>query len=185
MSILVKNIIIIPGLGDDHPAYHLGASLFRRYGYRAHISIVGWDASPSSYTERKGKVLSLIDSLSGDIYILGVSAGGPVALAVFADRKSRVAKVATLCSPYTYLDDHQGELLGSALSELAPSLARLSDRFSDIRSYHGIYDGVVQTRLSRYEGIQDVTIPFVKHALTIFLGLTLYVPSITRFFRKP
>lgn len=180
-----QHLIIIPGLGDDHPAYHLSASLFRRYGYDTHISIVGWNGPPSSYVERKRDALSLIDSLTGDIYLLGVSAGGTMALALFAERKDRVVRVATLCSPYTYLYDHEGELLGCALADLATSLVSLSDRFPDIRSYHGIYDGVVQTRLSKYEGIQNVTIPFVKHALTIFLGLTLYVPSIVRFLRKP
>jgi pimeloyl-ACP methyl ester carboxylesterase len=177
-----QHLIVIPGLGDDHPAYHLGASIFRRYGYATHIAVVGWDDAPSLYVERKNTLLSLIDSLVGDIYILGVSAGGTMALSLFAERKDRVLRVATLCSPYTYLYDHEGELLGCALADLAPSIASLSDRLSDIRSYHGLFDGVVRTELSRHDGIENVTIPFVKHAVTIFLGLTLYVPSIRRFF---
>ena len=179
-----QHLIIIPGLGDDHPAYHLAAFLFRRYAYTTHIVTVGWNAPPVSYQDRKRKIQSLIDELVGDVYLLGVSAGGTTALALFAEGMERVKKVVTLCSPYIYIDDHRGELLGCALSELRPSLTALADRFSDIRSYHGIYDGVVQPKLSTYKGIQDISIPFVKHALIILLGLTLYVPAIVRFLRK-
>ena len=182
--IIEKHLIIIPGLGDDHPAYDLSASLFKKRGYTVHIPLIQWKESPSTFSEKKNQLLSLVDSLQGDIYVLGISAGGPVALSLFAERKEHVRRVVTLCSPYTYQYDHEGTLLGRALSELAPSLSHLSSRYGDILSYHGFFDATVWTSLSRYPDIDDKTIPFFIHALTIFLGLTLYVSSIDRFFVK-
>jgi pimeloyl-ACP methyl ester carboxylesterase len=178
---MTKHLIIIPGLGDMHWVFRIAAPLFALQGFRVHISLVGWSNTEEAYPEKVEALTDLIDSLDGDISILGVSAGGIMAVIGLAARENMIGKVVTLCSPYVYRFDHEGELLGGALKDQAGLLPTLHGRYTDVTSFHGMYDPVVRVAYSRYPDIRSRLLPMILHGPTIFLGLTFLSPLLGRY----
>lgn len=183
---MTKNLLIIPGIGDDHPVYHKGARVFRMFGFTPEVYVFGWNSGdPNSYESRIAQLNQHIAKLEGDVYILGVSAGGSAAVNSFAAADSRVRKVVTLCSPLAPFSSRVNSLLAVSIDHTQDAIRNMSaERRQRILSLHAIFDPVVPTRLSKPHGVHARTLPSVLHPVTIFLGLTVFAGISNRFFKQ-
>ncbi len=182
-----KQLVIIPGIGDDHWAYHVGVRRFRAAGFAGHIHVFNWgQPNPDEYDARMIDFDRFITSLP-DIptYLIGVSAGGPVAINAFAAMPDKIAAVATLASPLSAFRGPVNPLLAVAIDRVETNLRHMDSALkARIISIHGSADAIVPTRLSRHAGIQHATIPTFLHPVTILFGLTIYSSSIRHFFKQ-
>ena len=183
---MTKHLIIIPGIGDDHPVYHKGVRMFSMFGYAPQVHIFGWNsADPSSYDARLQQLNSFVDTLEGEIYLIGVSAGGSVAANCLATMPNKVTKVATLCSPLAAFSSRVNPLLAVSIEETERHLAEMpAETKNRILSLHALYDPIVATHLSKPLGVKSVTLPTILHGATIFLGLTIFSTRINHFFKQ-
>ncbi len=183
---MTKHLIIIPGIGDDHPVYHKGARVFDMFGFTSRVHVFGWDsANPSSYSDRIAQLNATISSLDGEVYLLGVSAGGSAAVNSFAMLPSKVLKTVTLCSPLMAFSSRVNPLLAFSIEQTEQHLAEMARETKDrLLSVHALYDPVVATRLSKPEGIKTICLPTILHGVTIFLGLTIFAGRISHFFKQ-
>lgn len=181
-----KNLIIIPGVGDDHFLYHIGARWFGLFGFTCYVHTFGWNsADPASYAERLRKLVDFAQSLEGSIYMLGVSAGGPTSVNCYAALPEKVAKVATLCSPLAAFKRPVNPLLEVAISDTTQNLTSMSQETKQkILSLHAVYDQVVPVNLSRIDGVQQKTLFSFWHVPSIVLGLTIFSLPIMHFFKQ-
>jgi pimeloyl-ACP methyl ester carboxylesterase len=179
------HLIIIPGVGDDHWVYHLGAWIFARRGFTSHIYVFGWNsADPASYAPRMDTLDKYVRQLAGPVHLLGVSAGGTAAVTALA-RNEHIHRVATLCSPLSSFRNRVNPLLEVAIADLTAKLADMPEATKHkIHSFHAIFDQVVDVRQSKVPEIANSTVPSALHAVTIFLGLSLLHWPIARFLHK-
>lgn len=167
-------LIIIPGLGDMHWVYRLAALGFRLRGYRVRIHVVGWDDTEESYPAKLQALCDDIRASAQPVTLLGVSAGGVMAVNALAVEDRHVSRVVTLCAPYRYRYDHEGELIAAAQKDLVGLLPSLKPRFGDVTSFHALFDTRVRPHDSQPIGITHHALPSVFHRVTIFLGLTIF-----------
>ncbi len=181
-----RQLVIIPGIGDSHSIYTVAAKWFSLFGFTSHISAFGWNsADSSSHDERLRQLVAVVDGLDGAVYLLGVSAGGTVAVSCLSKRPEKIAKVATLCSPLLPFSYRINPLLEVAITRLQPKLKAMDEPTKQkILSVRAIYDQTVPTRLSQPNGIRNVVLPSAVHAVTIFLGLTVMNFPILSFFKQ-
>ena len=183
---MTKHLLIIPGIGDDHPVYHKGVRVFRMFGFAAEVYVFGWDSGdPGSYESRMAKLVEYVSKLDGEVYLLGVSAGGSAAVNCFAALRSNVQKVVTLCSPLAAFSSRINSLLAVSIDHTEDAIRTMAaEQRQQILSLHAIFDPVVPTRLSKPVGIHARTLPSVLHPKTIFLGLTVFAGISSRFFKQ-
>ncbi len=179
-----KQLIIIPGLGDMHWVYRVGVAVFRLRGYHTHVYVVGWDDSEEQYPQKLEELKKLLDSYDEPVNLLGISAGGVMAINALAASEHHVAKVVTVCSPYRYRYDHEGEMIAGALKDLVGVLPTLKKRFGDITSLHAEYDRRVQVHDSQPIGITHHVLPSLFHRPTIFMALTFMSGTVVRYLKK-
>lgn len=181
-----KHLIIIPGIGDDHPVYHKGARVFAMLGFTPQVHIFGWDsANPSSYDLRIGTLNDVVKKLDGEVYLLGVSAGGSAAVNSLAMMPENITKVVTLCSPLLHFSSRVNPLLAVSIEHTEAHLVAMSsDTKRRLLSLHALFDSVVPVRLSKPDGVHAKTLPVILHPVAIFLGLTLFAGVSARFFKQ-
>jgi pimeloyl-ACP methyl ester carboxylesterase len=183
---MIKHLIIIPGIGDDHPVYHKGARVFAMLGFNAHIHVFGWDsADSSSYPQRIKALADFVQSLDGEVFLLGVSAGGSAAVNCLAMLPEKVTKVVTLCSPLSAFLSRVNPLLAVSIEHTEQGIATMPvETRQRLLSLYALLDTVVPTRLSKPVGVQHKRLPSILHPVTIFLGLTLFANVSARFFKQ-
>lgn len=183
---MTKHLIIIPGIGDDHPVYHKGAWIFRLWGFKTQVHVFGWDsADAASYEQRINGLSTLVHDLDGEVYLLGVSAGGSAAVNSFAMLPEKVTRAATLCSPLAAFSSRINPLLAASIARTEDHLANMPHTQKQrLLSVHAFFDPVVPIRLSKPAGIKNVTLPVILHPVTIYLGLTVFSGLIAGFFKQ-
>jgi pimeloyl-ACP methyl ester carboxylesterase len=183
---MTKHLIIIPGIGDDHPVYHKGARVFAMLGFTPQVHVFGWDsANPSSYDLRINQLNEVISGLDGEVFLLGVSAGGSAAVNSLALIPHKVTKVVTLCSPLIHFSSRVNPLLAVSIEHTEAHLAVMdTETKRRLLSLHALFDSVVPVRLSKPAGVKAKTLPAILHPVTIFLGLTLFASVSARFFKQ-
>ncbi|MEO6513610.1 MAG: hypothetical protein ABIR37_02880, partial [Candidatus Saccharimonadales bacterium] len=159
---------------------------FAMFGFKPRVHVFGWDsADPASYDQRIADLNQTVSALDGEIYLLGVSAGGSAAVNSFAMLPEKVTKTVTLCSPLKAFSTQVNPLLAVSIGHTEDFLATMSeDRKKRLLSVHAIFDPVVPTRLSKPAGVKSLTLPSILHPVTIYLGLTLFSGPIARFFKQ-
>ena len=182
----MKHLLIIPGVGDDHPVYHKAARVFAMFGFKPQVHVFGWDsADTDSYQHRMKALNATVKGLTGKVYLLGVSAGGSAALNSFAMLPERITKTATLCSPLSSFSTRVNPLLEVSLRHTEEFLTNMPpSQKIRLLSVHALFDPVVPIRLSKPIGVKQLALPSVLHAVTIFLGLTIFAGRIAHFFKQ-
>jgi pimeloyl-ACP methyl ester carboxylesterase len=181
-----KHLVIIPGVGDDHPLYHVGATLFLLWGYSTHVVPFGWNSNdPATYEPKFQALEAAIAALEGEIYLLGVSAGGTVAVSCLAAHSDKITRAATLSSPLKPYSTPGNPLIELAIDRAKADIDAMPDTLRQrLLSVHAIRDQVVPVNLSQPPGVPSKTIFIVRHVPSIVLGLTLLGFLFVRFFRK-
>lgn len=156
------------------------------FGFTPHVYVFGWNsADPASYRQRIEALNTAITSIEGEVYLLGVSAGGSAALNSFAMLPEKIAKTVVLCSPLSSFSSRVNPLLKVSLQHTEELLATMpTAQKNRLLSVHALFDQVVPLRLSTPAGVKHKALPSALHTVTIFLGLTVFAKVILRFFNS-
>lgn len=180
-----RQLIIIPGLGDHARFYGFFRLVWCSFGFETHIYAFGWDGRADDFEPKMQALLRYIDGFGAkQLYLIGVSAGGTVAVNALVTRPGVIAKIVTISSPYRKWTHTANKLLERSIKKLQSNLdASESDIKKRILSVHGISDNVVEVSRSKPTGVVHKQIQSIGHGLNIFLALTLFSAPVRRFFR--
>lgn len=182
------HIVYLPGLGDRYdPVRRACLRAWRWYGMRVTMVPMQW-RSDESYEVKRARVDEVLGELDGErVVLMGESAGGSMALSMYAARVDKLAGVMTLCGKNTRSDNVSSTLYARnpafresmlAVEAVARDLTKAARaRFVSIVPWHDGTVPVVQTLLP---GCQKLTLPAVGHLFSILLMLTIYGPLVAR-----
>lgn len=177
-----KQLVIIPGLGDRGWVYSLVKPLWKMYGYTVHVFVFGWEDKDQLFDVGLRRFADFLDDLpSGDVYVIGASAGGTVAVQSLAMRPKIVKKVVTICTPYQQIDKLKNKSLRDSLDRLGGMVDSVSN---NVLSLYSTRDRVVPETISKHDSVKSRRIFMAGHWLSIAAGITVYAPVIRRFFRQ-
>ncbi len=193
MVMSTHHVIYVPGLGDAkaHGQESL-TKLWRVFGVRGHYVPMRW-AEGKAFGPKLQRLLDKIDELAKDgdeVSLIGTSAGVSAVLIAFAQRKSKISGVACICGKINNIDAvnpsyyRVNPAFKPALAELQEVLPTLSplDRYR-VMSIHPLFDDVVPVADTTIRGAREKAIWTRGHAFSIFVALTLFMPSIMRFLK--
>ncbi len=175
-------ILYISGLGDHYDwIRRLTLGFWGLYGVKARLISTSW-SNTESYEEKFRRVTNAIDAIdikTTNIVLIGESAGGSLALNVFASRKEKIHKTITICgknngpelvAPHYY---KRNPTFKTSMYDLEKSVAALSksDR-QRVVSIYPLYDGVVPIRETLIPDCKQVRLLTIGHLGTIFFALT-------------
>jgi pimeloyl-ACP methyl ester carboxylesterase len=176
------HIIYIPGFGDT---YDVGRRVLLRcwriFGVTTEFIPMHWNTA-ESYDEKLSRVEQAIDAAKDTrLVIIGESAGGSIALPIYAKRHVNLYRVITICgkngntasvSPLLYA---KHIAFREAMQRTEVALTQLSKaQRQKFVSLYPIYDEVIPLKEATVPDCQVVRLPSIGHFLTIFLGLTLF-----------
>lgn len=182
------HIIYTPGLGDRYdPIRRACLGVWRMYGVRVTMVPMRW-MSDEAYGDKRDRVEEAIHNSSDEkVILMGESAGGSMALALYAEHVDTLAGLVTLCgkntrsdnvSPYLYRRNpafqdsmHRAEAVAIGLS------------MADRRRFVSVvpwYDPTVPVAQTLLPGCQKMTLPAVGHIVSILAMLTIYAPLVVR-----
>lgn len=181
-----RQLVIVPGLGDRGRLYQLFRPLWTLLGYDVHIVVFGWGHTDAPFGDARERFLAYIDALPEGVRIIGVSAGGSMAVHALLARPDVVSRAVTVCAPYTLPRDWSlNQLLVQSVRDLEPRFAGTDSVIkSRLLSVYGAYDPKVPDILSRPRGVRSVGLPTIGHGPSIGAALTVFCWPIWRFLRS-
>lgn len=155
------------------------------YGVRVTMVPMRW-MSDEAYGDKRARVEEIIHKSSDEkIVLMGESAGGSMALTLYAEHVNTLVGLVTLCGKNTRSDNvssylyrrnpafqdsmHRAEVVAIGLSR------------ADRRRFVSVvpwYDPTVPVAQTLLPGCQKMTLPAVGHLFSIFAMLTIYAPLI-------
>lgn len=187
-------IFYISGFGDHYDwIRRFTLSFWKLYGVNAQLISTSW-SNNESYDEKFKRITDAIDAVdtkTTNIVLVGESAGGSLALNVFASRKEKIHKTITICgknngpelvAPHYY---KRNPTFKNSMDNLEKSVAALSksDR-QRVVSVYPLYDGVVPIRETLIPDCKRVQLPTIGHLATILFALTFGAYFIMRIIKK-
>lgn len=184
MTATRPKLIIVPGIGDDTAVYYSFAKRWKRLGYDAQVISFKWVNTHTPFEQNMANFLSQLDQYRSEpVYMIGISAGGTAVVNALALRNN-VKKVITVCSPLKAMPSLHNPLLNSSIAQLVSVIEQFSlGQKQRILSVYGLYDQVVNTRLSQVPGVKTKCLWSIIHAPTIYVAMTLYARRLDRFFK--
>lgn len=182
MTLQKPKLIIIPGLGDRVRGYSILALVWKIFGYDTHIFSFRWESPSESFSVSFSRLLDYIDEQSGEIYIIGASAGGAAAIHALYAREQVVQRVVTIATVSQYIPSLKNSKLKSSVENLPNN--NTPEICQRILSVYGVYDQKVPVSLTKKLKARHCQIPMIGHALIIFTALTVYSYPIHSFLRK-
>lgn len=189
MSARRQHFIYIPGLGDG---YDTGRELFispwrLRRGVTAELVSMHWLDPHETHTQKQQRIAAVIDNASKDtdIYLIGESAGGAMAISMLDMRSERISRVVTICGLNLNVHNVSPRLLRKnrafrdSVIHSEKVISRLSD--SEKRKLHIIYsrlDPVVTKNNTLIPSAQTTVTSFPGHMWSIVLTALLRFSAI-------
>lgn len=185
-----RTVLYIPGLGDGYdPARRLALWFWRLYDVHAELVPMRW-AHEASYDAKYKRVVAAIqqaESKDEKVVLIGESAGGSMALNVFADMPS-VERVVTICGVNSADIKiaprlrHRNPAFLTSVERLVRSRVLIDTR--KITTLYARYDESVAERYTRLPGAAARRLPGVGHLVTIALTLTIFARIPTRISKR-
>lgn len=186
------HILYLSGFGTGYDRYRLRLlKKWRFKGVSVELVPLRWEGK-ESFEQKLARIDQAIDRARDKrVVLLGESAGGSIAVHMYARRPDDFYKVMTICGKNSH-----PETVGESYYRRSPafrtSMERLNDSielltseqrqaFVSLRPWH---DAVVPVRETLIDGCRCVRLWSVGHLLTIFLALTLYSPIVVRQAKK-
>jgi hypothetical protein len=188
-------VIYFPGLGDEKTdkAQMFMLSFWKIYGLNPVYHPMIW-IDKKSFSEKLESILEEVDSYiaKGDkVSLVGVSAGGSIAINVYAQRRKDIYRVACVCgklkNPQTIRESTYSRNLAfkGSLAELEKSLPSLSNEDRrKILSLSAIRDQQVPPADTIIEGARSGKLPMTGHVKSITYALTFGSHRIAKFFKS-
>lgn len=186
------HIIYTPGLGDRYdPLRRACLWLWRLYGVRVTMVPMRW-TSDENYTDKRARVEELLtDAPSERIVLMGESAGGSIALSLYAAHADAAAGAMTLCGKNTRSDNVSARIYArnpafrdSMLQAESSVLSLGKTQRTKFVSVVPFYDPTVPVQQTLIPGGQKMTLPVAGHLLSILAMLTIYAPFVVRRAKK-
>lgn len=190
------HVIVIPGLGDDRKYLAWEIRDWQKFGLNTHLHIAHWGDRNEQFDPKLERLVRDIDQLSagGIISLVGISAGGSLALNAFAQRKEEVHRVAIVCAPLRIAESHtlfwrhitsrNPALVKSlSLAEHTQTILTVLDK-KKILTSHALYDEQVPNSTTTIEGARNILIPVVGHQLALTLAMTMFRGRIIDFIKQ-
>lgn len=186
------HIIYISGFGRSYDSLRKRAlSLWRFRDVSVELVSMRWEGQ-ETFEQKLARVEQAIDKAAGkQIVIVGESAGGGMAVHVYARRSGDIHKVMALCGKVSH-----PETVGQGYYDRSPAFKTAMHKLDDATntltstqkqqfvSLHPLYDPVVPVRETLLHDCRQVRLWSVGHQLSIFLGLTVFAPIIVREARR-
>ena len=186
------HIIFIPGLGDRYDPLRkwlLGLWRYRDVSVE-HVPMRWSDDEP--YEAKIMRLEAAIDAArSKKIVLVGESAGGSIAVALYPKRSADLHRVVTVCgknkgadtvSPYLYAQNPAFKQ-SMRMAEAAGSILTDEQRGRFV-SIHPIYDPTVPINETILQGCREVTLWSIGHLLPIIQVLSLWSWRVIRIARE-
>lgn len=186
------HIIYTPGLGDRYdPLRRACLWLWRLYGVQVTMVPMRW-TSDEKYADKRARVEKILTATTSErIILIGESAGGSMALSLYAAQLGTVAGAMTLCgkntrsdnvSPYIY---SRNPAFRESMLQAESSVKLLSKmQRTKFVSVVPLYDATVPVKQTLIPDCQKITLPVVGHLLSILAMLTVYAPLVTHRAKK-
>jgi hypothetical protein len=198
-NIATHTVILVPGLGDTPRRIKLYARLIKGWSEKYNITSVffdsSWNDKYETFDQKLHRLLNLINSYETDdirkLSLLGISAGGSLALNAYFQKKSKVSKVVNVCGRLRVGNNVQPSLETAAkkskafydsVTKCEAGLPTLTDQDkANVLTLKAIFDEFVPTQTTLIDGTSNLTVGSVGHIITIGLCLTIYSKKITNF----
>ena len=179
-----RHLIIIPGLGDRKQLYILVKPIWAILGFKTYVFKYGWKNDEIENYVLQQRLTDFIDNLQSKcVYIIGVSAGGTVAINILASRPSKIAKVVTICTPYSPIPHINNRLANASINQLQLTLQTISkDAKNKIVAIYSYHDQIVSAKYGKPANIKTKQLNIVGHGLSIVFSLTILSRYIKDFF---
>lgn len=149
-----------------------------------------WDAG--TFEQKLARIDRAIDRARGKrIVIIGESAGGSMAVHMYARRPDDLYKVMTLCGKNSHPETvnplyfERSPAFKTSMERLNESLAQLTDQQRQrFVSIHPLYDPLVPVRETILPGCRQVRLWVVGHFPVVVLALTVLSPLVVRSARR-
>lgn len=176
-------VIYITGLNDSNVSLQKNAvNSWRIFGVNPIFFQTRW-SNNESFKTKKEQLLELIDrelDRGNTVSIFAVSAGASLAISAYLQRKSSVSAMVFVCGkilrPEIVAEKYfeQNPAFRKAMSEISSNVAKLNkgDR-EKILSLSPIFDETVTKRDTFVRSAKNSTLPFVFHAPTIAIAISL------------
>lgn len=172
-------LIIIPGLGDRNRLHKAFVPIWRAWGYDARIFSFGWEDETEDFDQAMQRLIEYIDTFSKTkVKIIGISAGGTVALHALSRRPNIVEKIVTVATPFTPMSGMYNKKLESSLAQIKLPLSK-----AVVLSLYGLYDQTVPVSNTRSLAVPSHRVFAVRHSIIIGVAMTFYGPLIDHFLR--
>jgi pimeloyl-ACP methyl ester carboxylesterase len=175
-------ILYLSGFGDHYDwirRFTLG--FWKLYGVNVRLIPTSW-SNQENYEEKFKRITNAIDAIdtkTTKVVLIGESAGGSLAINVFARRKEKIHKTITICgknsgpdsvAPHYY---KRNPTFRNSMNDLNKSVAALSkqDR-RRVVSIYPLYDSIVPIRETLIPDCKQIRLPIIGHLFTIFFTLT-------------
>lgn len=184
------HIIYVPGLGDGYdPIRRFLLGFWRIYNVDVQMIPSGWSGT-EPYENKVHRIQEAIANACGHgkrVVLIGESAGGSLALNVYASEPEKVSKVLTLCgkntgpekvSPRYY---RKNPAFREAMQEVESSILKLTKaQRGRFVSVYPLFDPTVPVAETFIPDCQKVRIWSVGHLASVFIALTLASPLVVR-----
>lgn len=178
-----KQLIIIPGLGGRVWLYNFVKPIWTLLGFDVCIFNFHWGDNQLVFNDLLNSLLRFIDGLnSKEVYVIGVSAGGTVAVNALVSRPNSIIKIVTICAPYKLLPNQKNKLLIKSINRMIDNIQKMSDeKKSRISPIHGFCDLTVPYAKVKPENINVQRIFSIGHSFSIIMALTVYSGMVKSF----
>lgn len=201
-AIASHTIIIVPGLGDTPSRNKLYEKLIKYWTEKYHFTPIffeaNWGDIHEAFDQKLQRLLTLINSYETDairkVSLIGISAGGSLALNAYFQKKSKISKVINVCGRlrvgsrvYPTLEKaaKKSKAFYDSVQKCDEGLATLSNQEkTNILTLRAIFDEVVPTPTTLVGGATNYVVGSIEHKVTIGMCLTAYSNKITDFLQK-
>lgn len=186
------HIIYIPGFGDRYD------STRRRLLKLWHFKNVAVELVPMNWTsqelfeEKLNRIYRAIDAVEDkNVVVIGESAGGSMAVHVYAERHTELFKVMTICGknshPETVDSRHYSKhpAFRASMDRLNESIKKLPlEARRRFVSVHPVHDKLVPVNETMLPDCKELVLPGSGHLHVILRALTIWAPRIIREVRR-
>lgn len=177
---MAHRILYIPGFGDPH--FNV-IKKWDKHGVEMHMEPINWD-DDETFEAKLARVTKKIDELADKnrkISLVGVSAGGSMAINAYIKRKELISGVVFICSKLRnaegvrefWFQKHPAFRKSIFLSQANIERLTAEDK-AKMLTLRSLFDRLIPAHDSQIPGVKNRVIPFKFHIPTIFLALTLF-----------
>ena len=190
--------IIIPPLGiDPKMGEKMTQSWLEKYSIKSINWGIFWQESDDDYETRLKLLINEIDKLNKqdfEVSLIGLSAGGSVAINAFSQRKNQIKNLINICGrlyvgkikfPESKKINDNNFLFKESVKKCEENIKILTvDDKKKILTIRPVWDEFASTEFATIDGVSNIKVFSIEHVLTILLSMTVYKSKIIGFLNK-